>query len=64
MFTARCVPNMYLFGTFSAQNGAESRPSFALLGQRGGAGQTAPRFKRYVAPPRAGWRNMANPQPA
>ena len=25
MFTARCVPNMYLFGTFSAQNRRKSR---------------------------------------
>jgi hypothetical protein len=26
MFRARCVPNMYLFGTFSAQNAAEIAP--------------------------------------
>jgi hypothetical protein len=28
MFTARCVPNMYLFGTFSAQNTPEMAPAF------------------------------------
>jgi hypothetical protein len=36
MFSARCVPNMYLFGTFSAQNAEESRASSALRWQPAG----------------------------
>jgi hypothetical protein len=28
MFRARCVPNMYLFGAFSAQNDGEIAPQF------------------------------------
>ena len=32
MFTARFVPNMYLFGTFSAQNPPKSRHTFNLAG--------------------------------
>jgi hypothetical protein len=31
MFTARCVPNMYLFGTFSAQNPPKNRAIAAGL---------------------------------
>ena len=38
MFTAKCVPSMYLFGTFSAQNASKtapsSRPSRQLPGTR------------------------------
>ena len=34
MFRARCVPNMYLFGTFSAQNAEESRASSPCGGCR------------------------------
>ena len=38
MFTARCVPNMYLFGTFSAQKAPKTapspRPSRQLAGTR------------------------------
>jgi hypothetical protein len=36
MFRARCVPNMYLFGTFSAQNAEEIAARSAL---RDGSGQ-------------------------
>jgi hypothetical protein len=59
MFSARCVPNMYHFCTFSAQNTTENRATVsALLGQPA-VGTTTPRFRRYDAPPRAGWRNTA-----
>jgi hypothetical protein len=39
MFRARCVPNMYLFGTFSAQNAEEIAARSALRGGRDGSGQ-------------------------
>ena len=35
MFTARCVPNMYLFGTFSAQNPPKIAPSPTVFPQPG-----------------------------
>jgi hypothetical protein len=64
MFSARCVPNMYHFCTFSAQNTTENRATVsALLGQPA-VGITTPRFRRYDAPPRAGWRNTATRPPA
>jgi len=64
MFSARCVPNMYHFGTFSAQNDEEIAGQFRLAVAAGRLWPTTPCFRRYDAPPRAGWRNVANPQPA
>ena len=53
MFRARCVPNMYLFGTFSAQNASKTapspRPSRQLAGTRAGS----ERLPRLHAPGRA-----------
>jgi hypothetical protein len=42
MFRARCVPNMYLFGTFSAQNAAEIAPQFRLAVAAGRLGTNDP----------------------
>jgi hypothetical protein len=52
MFRARCVPNMYLFGTFSAQNppkiAPSPPPSRANFG-RYQAGERLPRFRAQGA---------------
>ena len=49
MFTARCVPNMHLFGTFSAQNPSEIAPlwlpSRALFGPLTEPRKWLPRFR-------------------
>jgi hypothetical protein len=48
MFRARCVPNMYLFGTFSAQNPPKNRAIAAAFPHArrhaGGSGEWLPRF--------------------
>jgi hypothetical protein len=64
IFTARCVPNMYLFGTFSAQNTPEIAPQFPPCWGSRPLGTTTPHFRRYDAPPRAAWRNTTTSPPA
>jgi hypothetical protein len=55
---------MYHFCTFSAQNAEEIAGQFRLAVAAGRLGPTIPRFRRYDAPQRAGWRDTATSPPA
>jgi hypothetical protein len=68
MFTARCVPNMYLFGTFSAQNPTRNRLTVAAFAGPdsvpGRSGRAAPPASRTGRSGKAGCGNTATLPPA